>query len=383
MTLIRISLFLFLSFFNSLNIFSQEQAIEVIYQKLEGGYTFFATNHSNVPYYVKFQFTGLKNLKANHNLENYTPVIYPNQDAKAVLKLQVADPSKSSSFNFNYQYTIGEPNLAIDKDFQYWFPFSHGKRVRVGQGNNGKGTHQGINAIDFNLSIGDTVYGAREGFVFEVKEDSNKGGPDESFEKYGNFINVYHPDGTIAKYVHLQKNGSLVKVGDSIQAGQAIGISGNTGYSSGPHLHFMVVHNENFQSKTLPVTFLTYEQKGVIPIENKSYYGYHPGELSFEVQDESSFNENKLEQQKINSTLKNQIKIESESYGDYTLIYVNNGMADQVSGKLMIELINMQSTKKIPHEFSVAAHSKKYLLAIQPKENAEQFSYKLSAEFRK
>ncbi len=47
-------------------------------------------------------------------------------------------------------------------------------------------------------------------------------------------------DGSIAYYWHLQKDGVLVNIGDTVQTGQWIGLSGNTGYSAFPHLHFEV-----------------------------------------------------------------------------------------------------------------------------------------------
>jgi hypothetical protein len=239
-----------------------------------------------------------------------------------------------------------------------------------------------VNAIDFNLQIGDTVYASRDGLVYEVKEDSNKGGNNLSFEKYGNYINVYHEDGTIAKYVHLKKDGSWVDVGDQIKAGQAIGFSGNTGYSSGPHLHFMVVHNEDFKSKTLAVQFLNYKSESFIPQEGKSYYAYHPGKGSFEVKDDQTFNEQKFEDNIEASKLNNDIEIVAEEYGDYTLLYVNNGFNRAINGTLKIKLSNMESTKAIPFSFEAQSKSKQYLLAIKPKDPTQKYSYDLSAEFR-
>jgi murein DD-endopeptidase MepM/ murein hydrolase activator NlpD len=55
-----------------------------------------------------------------------------------------------------------------------------------------------------------------------------------------NYINIRHSDGTIAAYVHLTTNGALVAVGDQVTQGQIVGMSGDTGNSSEPHLHFHV-----------------------------------------------------------------------------------------------------------------------------------------------
>ena len=118
------------------------------------------------------------------------------------------------------------------------------------------------------------------------------GGNDPKFEPYGNFIKIYHGDGTIGSYVHLKRNGSIVEKGDKIEKGQLIGFSGNTGWSSGPHLHFMVAQNKDFQNITLPIKFLNYKQELFIPTESNSYYAYHPGKPDFEV--EESFKESKF-----------------------------------------------------------------------------------------
>lgn len=58
--------------------------------------------------------------------------------------------------------------------------------------------------------------------------------------KFNNEIIILHSDGTLAEYVHLNKNGAVVKIGDEVVQGQHIGFSGNTDWSKGPHLHFSV-----------------------------------------------------------------------------------------------------------------------------------------------
>jgi murein DD-endopeptidase MepM/ murein hydrolase activator NlpD len=80
---------------------------------------------------------------------------------------------------------------------------------------------------------------------------------------YANFINLYHPDKNVyTQYVHLRQNGSLVEVGDRVLAGHPIGISGATGWTSKPHLHFNVVRMENGKRISQPCSF---GQKKLIP----------------------------------------------------------------------------------------------------------------------
>ena len=95
-------------------------------------------------------------------------------------------------------------------------------------------------ALDFTMEIGTPICAARDGLILFVKENSNKGGKTFKFQEYGNNITIYHEDGTMANYFHIKKGGSKVKEGDRVKAGDVIALSGNTGWSSGPHLHFQV-----------------------------------------------------------------------------------------------------------------------------------------------
>jgi murein DD-endopeptidase MepM/ murein hydrolase activator NlpD len=96
--------------------------------------------------------------------------------------------------------------------------------------------------------------------VFFVKEDSNEHCPTRDCVNKGNKILILHADGTIANYVHLDFNGALVDVGDLVTAGQPIGISGMTGFTTIPHLHF-VVHKA--RGETVPVYFQGIGQKAL------------------------------------------------------------------------------------------------------------------------
>ena len=105
-------------------------------------------------------------------------------------------------------------------------------------------------AIDFEMPIGDTIVAARGGYVaYTVSHFKERGGKD--FTDKANKIIIVHDDGTGANYVHLDTNGVLVNVNDYVTAGQPIGISGFTGHTTKPHLHF-VVRNLN---ESIPIQF--------------------------------------------------------------------------------------------------------------------------------
>lgn len=87
---------------------------------------------------------------------------------------------------------------------------------------------------DLRLSIGDSVLACFDGIVRIAKY--NRGG-------YGNYVLIRHHNGLETLYGHLSKR--LVKVGQEVKAGDLIGFGGNTGRSTGPHLHFEVRYRGN------------------------------------------------------------------------------------------------------------------------------------------
>jgi hypothetical protein len=81
--------------------------------------------------------------------------------------------------------------------------------------------------LDISLNTGDSVRSALDGVVRIVRKDP---------PGYGNFVVVTHMNGLETLYGHLDK--PLVREGQHVKSGEAIGLGGNTGRSSGPHLHF-------------------------------------------------------------------------------------------------------------------------------------------------
>ena len=87
----------------------------------------------------------------------------------------------------------------------------------------------------------------------QVENDFAKAGLNR--ERYGgraNFIRILHEDGTMALYAHLREEGALVRVGQRVRGGQQIGLSGNTGFTTGPHLHFVIQVNRGMKLESLP-----------------------------------------------------------------------------------------------------------------------------------
>lgn len=104
----------------------------------------------------------------------------------------------------------------------YQKPFSVGVRTQ--------GLH-GYNGVDYGMPVGSPLYAAAAGIVIISKSDGYNGG-------YGKYVAIQHPNGTQTVYGHMSN--PLVSVGQAVTKGQLIGYSGNTGKSTGPHLHFEI-----------------------------------------------------------------------------------------------------------------------------------------------
>ena len=160
--------------------------------------------------------------------------------------------------------------LKDDTSFVYALPFPEGKKYRVIQGYFSRFTHKERAALDFNMKRGDTITAAREGVVVRAKEDGKKGGLNRKYRSDGNNIVIQHADGSRAGYWHLQHNGALVNIGDTVKKGQAIALSGKTGYAFVPHLHFLVWRFENNKWLQVPTRFET--TKGVLFLKSRKKY---------------------------------------------------------------------------------------------------------------
>ncbi|MFE5090503.1 M23 family metallopeptidase [Streptomyces sp. NPDC056638] len=102
---------------------------------------------------------------------------------------------------------------------------------------------------DFAVPIGTEVKAAHSGTV--VKAGPNGGGDGPA---YGNAVVISHGNGVYSQYAHLSRID--VHIGQTVKTGEKIALSGNTGNSSGPHVHFEIRTTPNYGSAINPVSFL-------------------------------------------------------------------------------------------------------------------------------
>lgn len=188
------------------------------------------------------------------------------------VSLKVRDIGRSWSFRYDLSWVPGDHKAQHNEGTAYELPFEKGESYMVGQGFHGKETHEGKYAIDFQLPEGTPVHAARGGMVIETVERFEEGRLDPALKSRANFVKILHEDGTIGYYVHFRFQGVEVEAGERVQAGELIGYSGNTGYSSGPHLHFEVfAATEDLSLRTFPVQFRTAE-RGLTHVTSGLFY---------------------------------------------------------------------------------------------------------------
>ncbi|MCU7553470.1 M23 family metallopeptidase [Alteromonas sp. ASW11-19] len=156
------------------------------------------------------------------------------------------------------RWTPGRLDARHNPDVHYASPLQPVGDYKIVQGFNGNYSHSGASryAVDFAAPVGTPVFAARGGVVIATKADGRKGGPSRKLAKHANYVAILHEDGTTGEYYHLKYQGVEVSRGDSVARGQLIGYSGNTGFSSMPHLHFGVyVAKPHGKYQSVPITF--------------------------------------------------------------------------------------------------------------------------------
>jgi murein DD-endopeptidase MepM/ murein hydrolase activator NlpD len=210
-----------------------------------------AENRLAGPVEVRLAFARDSNVRANPDLP-VTTVVPANRRA-VVAYIGTREPSQPGDFELTMDAVPGDPG-ARPRDVEYLLPLRMGG-WHIDQGFGGGFSHddeQNRYALDLAAPIGTPVLAARDGVVMQVESDFARAGLDrERYAGRANLIRVLHDDGTMAMYAHLKADGVLVRPGQRVQAGDVIGLSGNTGFTSGPHLHFAVQANRGMRLESI------------------------------------------------------------------------------------------------------------------------------------
>lgn len=169
------------------------------------------------------------------------------------------DQAAESRFTLEYRYVVGRPLPDYFSRVHYLPPLAPGGRFQVSQGFGGEFSHhdpQNQYAVDIMMPVGTPVHAARAGIVLEVEDDFYASGMQQAFAGKANSIWILHEDGSMAVYAHLALEQAQVYPGLQVKAGDLIAYSGNTGFSSGPHLHFAVQVNRGMRLESVPFQFM-------------------------------------------------------------------------------------------------------------------------------
>jgi murein DD-endopeptidase MepM/ murein hydrolase activator NlpD len=206
--------------------------------------------------------------------------VIPAQTEQTLVGIGAVDQHRGFSYRIGMSAVPGPPISAPVEGLVILPPFSAGEEYSITQGFGDNKTHDSPDssyAIDIAMPVGSAVHAVRKGTVMDVEEDFNRGG--NNYDKFIHKVNrilILHEDGTMALYAHLDLASVSVRPGARVRAGQMIARSGNTGFTSGPHLHFSIQQNSGMQTISLPFRFRTPEGTAVAPLTHEYVQGVSP-----------------------------------------------------------------------------------------------------------
>jgi murein DD-endopeptidase MepM/ murein hydrolase activator NlpD len=185
--------------------------------------------------------------------------VVPARRETVLAILKPADWDKPMSFGHEFRAFLGEPAVEHRPDGPYRAPFALARQFRVSQAYPSQITHAdaaSAYAVDIEMPVGTQIYAARAGTVIEVASQYFEASDNPKRTARANVVRILHADGTMALYAHLNWDSIRVRPGQVIERGEYIADSGNTGFSTGPHLHFVVIRNSGLRHESLPVQFV-------------------------------------------------------------------------------------------------------------------------------
>lgn len=246
-------------------------------QSSNNGVTFVFYKLSELPTTIEVALPSSTNLTATHAfpISIYTGTLSSGTPL-TISALNSIDNTQAWNYRWTTQYVFGVVTSTLSSTLNFKLPFEEGKSYPLAQGYNGSFSHQSTTwnnlSLDFDMSELTPIHAAHNGIVSHVYKGATTGGLAESFKDKANYVSLVHTDGTITQYVHLHVSGVLVTLGQPVSRGEKIGLSGNTGYSSGPHLHFHGYRHQTMSSsKTVTLSLMTQSGLSLSLATNTSY----------------------------------------------------------------------------------------------------------------
>jgi murein DD-endopeptidase MepM/ murein hydrolase activator NlpD len=204
--------------------------------------------------------------------------VLPPRSNTSLFKLETQENGNERFLEYGFRYMPGDTGATHNSVEPYRAPFAMSSNHQITQAYPEALTHTAPDsyfAVDVAMPIGTDIVAARGGIVFDVASKNFRGGLDPKVDgPSANVVRILHDDGTHAVYAHLNTNTIRVEPGDHVVRGQYIADSGNTGYSSGPHLHFAVLRNVGLRLESVPITFLGANSDRITPASGNLLTAY-------------------------------------------------------------------------------------------------------------
>jgi formylglycine-generating enzyme required for sulfatase activity/murein DD-endopeptidase MepM/ murein hydrolase activator NlpD len=233
---------------------------------------------------VEIKFDELRNISFGTQPANLSKTVQSNltryifnfskPGAYKLFSLKSSNQYKSWSYQYRYFHATGYSLSKAVDNYAYGIPYDSKNKFEVSQGYLAQHSHHNTYALDWDMPESTPIYAARSGKVTFVEQSFSEAGWSEYYLDKANFIEIQHSDATIATYVHLMKNGAIVEPGETVSKGDLLGYSGNTGYSTGPHLHFEV-EKQTYPSdrKSIKTKFKRINSDVVYMNEGDTFFG--------------------------------------------------------------------------------------------------------------
>ncbi|AQZ94212.1 peptidoglycan DD-metalloendopeptidase family protein [Halopseudomonas phragmitis] len=226
-----------------------DKQVYVRSHKHAGGETLIVHNDLYAPVEIELEVHSVQHLSGAPE-QPVRWVLPPRQQ----IRLVTLAPTGTGTPRYQYRlrHAIGDPRAEHSLS-HYPLPWRGGP-FRMTQGPGGRYSHTGPKgryAIDIAMPEGTPILAARDGMVIKIENNQSGRGNNPA----GNFVRLLHADGTMSVYLHLKRHSVAVQEGQWVRAGTQIAQSGNTGNSTGPHLHFVVQKNVGLNTVSIPFEF--------------------------------------------------------------------------------------------------------------------------------